>query len=71
MTRFGTLGTAFKPGIYGLAFTMGKWFLTDNSAIVGWILMISPADLHEIDSDIIVKKSALQHVASMCAQNLH
>ena len=24
VTRFGTLGTAVKPGIYGLAFTMGK-----------------------------------------------
>ena len=24
------LATAVKPGIYGLAFTMKKWFLTDN-----------------------------------------
>ena len=32
--------TPVKPGIYGLAFTMGKWFLTDNSAMVGRILMI-------------------------------
>ena len=40
--------TAVKPGIYGLAFTMGKWFLTDNSAMVGRILMISSADPHEI-----------------------
>ena len=36
--------TAVKPGIYGLAFTMGKWFLT---ATVGRILMISSADPHE------------------------
>ena len=27
--------TAVKPGIYGLAFTMGKKFLTENSAMVG------------------------------------
>ena len=40
--------TAVKPGIHGLAFTMGKWFLTDNSATVGRILMISSADPHEI-----------------------
>jgi len=40
--------TAVKPGIYGLAFTMGKCFLTDNSATVGRILMISSADPHEI-----------------------
>ena len=40
--------TAVKPGIYGLAFTMGKWFLTDNSATVGRILMIFLADPHEI-----------------------
>ena len=40
--------TAVKPGNYGLAFTMGKWFLTDNSATVGRILMISSADPHEI-----------------------
>ena len=32
--------TAVKPGIHGLAFTMGKWFLTDNLATVGQILMI-------------------------------
>ena len=49
--------TAVKPGIYGLAFTMGKWFLTDNSATVGPILMISSADPHEIL--ILVKWSAL------------
>ena len=41
-------GTAVKPGIYGLALTMGKWFLTDNPATVGQILMISSADPHEI-----------------------
>ena len=29
--------TTVKPGIYGLAFTMGKWLLTDNSATVGRI----------------------------------
>ena len=29
-----------KPGIYGLVFTMGKWFLTDYSATVGRFLMI-------------------------------
>ena len=40
--------TAVEPGIYGLAFTMGKWFLTDNSSTVGRILMISLADPHEI-----------------------
>ena len=40
--------TAVKPGIYGLAFKMGKGFLTDNSATVGRILMISSADPHEI-----------------------
>ena len=40
--------TAVKPGIYGLAFTMGKWFLTDNLATVGHMLMISLADPHEI-----------------------
>ena len=40
--------TAVKPGIYGLAFTMGKWFLTDNSATVGPILIISSSDAHEI-----------------------
>ena len=40
--------TAVKPEIYGLAFTMGKWFLTENSATVGRILMISSADPHEI-----------------------
>ena len=40
--------TAAKPGIYGLAFTIGKWFLTDNSATVGQILMIFAADPHEI-----------------------
>ena len=39
--------TAVKPGIYGLAFTMGKWFLTENSAMVGWILMISSPNPHE------------------------
>ena len=39
-----TLRTAVNPGIYGLAFTMGKWFLTENSATVGRILMISSAD---------------------------
>ena len=39
--------TAVKPGIYGLAFTMGKWSLTDNSATVGRVLMISSADPHE------------------------
>ena len=32
--------TAVKPGIKGLSFIMGKWFLTDNSATVGRILMI-------------------------------
>ena len=42
------LSTAVKPGIYGLAFTVGKWFLTDNSATVGRILMMSAADPHEI-----------------------
>ena len=40
--------TAVKPGIYGLAFTIGKWFLTDNLATVGLILMISSTDPHEI-----------------------
>ena len=40
--------TAVKPWIYGFAFTLGKWFLTDNSATVGRILMIFLADLHEI-----------------------
>ena len=40
--------TAVKPGIYGLSFTMGKWFLTDNSATVGRILIISPVDPHKI-----------------------
>ena len=39
--------TAVKPGINGLAFTMGKWSLTDNSATVGRVLMISSADPHE------------------------
>ena len=39
---------AAKPGIYGLAFTIGKWFLTDNSTTVGRILMIFTADPHEI-----------------------
>ena len=39
--------TAVKPGIYGLAFTMGKWFLKDDSATVGRILMISSADPHK------------------------
>ena len=34
--------------IYGLPFTMGKWFLTDNSSMVGRILMISSADHHDI-----------------------
>ena len=43
-----SVDTAVKPGIYGLAFTIGKWVLTDNSATVGWILMISSADPHEI-----------------------
>ena len=33
--------TAVKPGIFGLAYTMGKGFLTDNSTTVVWILMIS------------------------------
>ena len=33
-------GNRVKRGIYGLAFTMGKCFLTANSATVGWILMI-------------------------------
>jgi len=40
--------TAVKPGIHGLAFTMGKGFLTDNLARVGRILMIISADPHEI-----------------------
>ena len=40
--------TAVNPGIHGLAFTMGKWFLTDNLATVGRILMILSADPHEI-----------------------
>ena len=40
--------TAVEPGIYGLAFTMGKWFSTDNSATVVRILMISLADPQEI-----------------------
>ena len=40
--------TAVQPGIYELAFTMNKWFLTDNSATVSPILMISSADPHEI-----------------------
>ena len=48
MTKMILPATAVKPGIYGLAFTMGKWFLTDNSATVGRILMISSADPHEI-----------------------
>ena len=39
---------AAKPGIYGLAFTMGIWFLTDNSATVGRILMIFLAHPHGI-----------------------
>ena len=53
-------GTAVKPGIYGLAFTMGKWFLTNNSATVGRILMISSADPQEIFILIkLGKKSAL------------
>ena len=30
--------TAVKPGSYGLAFTLWKWFLTDNWATVGRIL---------------------------------
>ena len=34
--------------MYGLAFIMGKWFLTDNSATVGRILRIFLADSHEI-----------------------
>ena len=60
--------TAVKPG---LAFTIGKWFLTDNSAKVGRILMIFSADPHEIL--ILVKKSALWHVCErlevgICAQ---
>ena len=46
--KFWSRYTAVKPGIYGLAFTMGKWFLTENSATVGRILMISSADPHEI-----------------------
>ena len=50
------LNPAVKPGICGLAFTMGKWFLTDNSATVGRILMISSADPHDI---LILIKSAL------------
>ena len=45
--------TADKPGIYGLAFTMGIWFLTDNSATVGRILMIFSAHPHEIS--ILIK----------------
>ena len=42
------LFTVVKPGIYGLAFTMGKWFLTDNSLTVDRILMISSVDSQEI-----------------------
>ena len=34
------LPTAVKPGIYELAFTMGKQFLTANWATVGRILII-------------------------------
>ena len=55
------LATAVKPGIYGLAFTMGKWFLTDNSATVGWILMISSADPHEIL--ILIKALLGEHLS--------
>ena len=39
---------ALKPGIYGLAFSMGKCFLTDNWATVGRILIISSAHPHRI-----------------------
>ena len=42
------LCAAVKPGIYGLAFSMEKCFLTDNSAKVGRILMISSAHPHRI-----------------------
>ena len=42
------LCAAVKPGIYGLAFSMGKCFLTDNWATVGRILMISSAHPHRI-----------------------
>ena len=40
ITSWSTIPTAVKPGIYWLAFTMGQWLLTDNSATVGRILMI-------------------------------
>ena len=54
-----TYKTAVTPRIYGLAFIMGKWFLTDNSATVGRILMISRADSHKnFDFDKMLKKSA-------------
>ena len=46
------LATAVKPGIYGLAITMKKWFLTDNDNLFGrppW----------NFDSDKMMKKSAL------------
>ena len=66
------LNPAVKPGICGLAFTMGKWFLTDNSATVGRILMISSADPHEI---LILIKWWKNHPSSKsakaCTQNLH
>ena len=34
--------------IYGLSVSMGNQFLTDHSATVGPILMISTADPHEV-----------------------
>ena len=40
--------TAVEPGIYGLAFTMGKWNSTDNLATVVRVLVISLADSQEI-----------------------
>ena len=37
-----------QRGISELAFTMGKWSLTENLATVGRILLIFSADPHEI-----------------------
>ena len=51
---------------------MGNRFLTDKSATVGRILMIFSADPYEwnFNSDVMVKKSALQHICARMHANL-
>ena len=64
--------TAVQEGTYGLAFTMGKLFLTDNSAKVGQILMIFSAAPQEISYPIKWWNNQPSSTsASACARTLH